>query len=423
MIPAPGKRRRAAAMDWLAKGPFAIAAAALQGSMNYVIVLYLTFAANLTATGEYRTLFSYYSLIALACMVESNKVFIKSVVAGDRESTTAIFANKLVFGTGAFVVLTAIWGAGKLLGRQWLPDVLIVIAAISAVIYPFDLYISNLQAGRRFRRLFLLEFVKYGSALATFVGMVASRRPVTSAVLAQLCVLGVCNISFFLLHSRGWVAFRTIPGRVLALARAPAASQARTFSFANMLPASLENVDKLLVGHVFGLAFLGVYTLAYSTGRFVYNTLKPAMYVYYRKFVDAMPGWPLLRRVALIFTLLGAVNAAAFLAAIEFVPALAAFKAGKWATVILFLGYGIGILNAIYSQAFALNRDSIASQALVATVQSTGVSLVILAVALASPPALAMILLALQYPVRDGLSVLFREQIARRAGRRAATSR
>lgn len=423
MTAMPAGRRRAAAMDWLAKGPFAIAAAALQGSMNYAIVLYLTFAANLTATGEYRTLFSYYSLIALACMVESNKVFIKSVVAGDRDGTTAIFANKLVFGTGTLVVLSAVWGVGRLLGRHWLPDVLVVIAAISAVIYPFDLYISNLQAGRRFRRLFLVESVKYGSAFATFIGMVAGGWSVTSAVLAQLCVLGACNVAFFLLHSRGWVAFGTIPGRIVALIRAPAASQARTFSFANMLPASLENVDKLLVGHVFGLAFLGVYTLAYSTGRFVYNTLKPAMYVYYRRFVDAMPGWPLLRRVALIFTVLGAVNAAVFLVAIEYIPALAAFRAGRWATAILFLGYGIGILNAIYSQAFALNRDSIASQALVATVQSTGVSLVILAVALASPPATALILLALQYPVRDGLSVAFREQIARRAMRRAAATR
>lgn len=411
----PGRGRRAVMMDWLARGPFAIAAAALQGSMNYVIVLYLAFGANLAATGAYRTLFSYYSLIALACMMESNKVFIKSVVAEDREGTTAVFANKLVFGMATFVIISGIYAAGQMLGRGWLSGTLVVIAAISAVIYPFDLYISNLQARRRFRRLFLVEVIKYGGALATFIGLVEAGAGIEHAVFAQLGWIGLCNISFFLLHARGWVRFGEIPRRLGELVRAPAAGQARTFSIANMFPASLEHVDKLLVGHFFGLAFLGVYTLAYSTGRFIYNTLKPAMYVYYRTFVDRMPGWPLLRRVGLIFSLLGLLNAAVFLLLIETVPALAKFQSGRWATVILFLGYGIGIVNAVYSQAFALNKESVASQALIATAQATAVSLVILASALASPPALALILLALQYPVRDGLSVLLRERLAKRA--------
>lgn len=410
-----GVSRRARARDWLARGPFAMAAAALQGSMNYAIVLYLSFGASLAATGAYRTLFSYYSLLALASMFESNKVFLRAAVDGDRDASTAVFANRVVFGFGAFVVVLAAWGLDRAVGGGWVPGVLVAIALISAVVYPFDSYIADLQAGRRFQRLFLVEIVKYGAALGSFVALFAGGAGVANAVLGQLIVLGLCNIGFFFLHSRARVAFRAIPGRWRAMLRSRAAGQARTYSFANMFPASLEHVDKLLVGQVFGLAFLGVYTLAYSTGRFLYNTLKPALYIYYRRFVDRMPGWAMLRRVSAGFTLFGLVCAAAFLAAVELVPEMARFREGRWVTVILFLGYGLGILHAVYSQAFSLNKESVAGHSFKAHALATAASVVLLVAALLSRPTVALVLLALQYPLRDGLSVLLMDRYRRGA--------
>src|SRR5690606_21263964 len=141
-----------------------------------------------------------------------------------------------------------------------------------------------------------------------------------------------------------------------------------TYSIANLVPASLEHIDKLLVGWVFGLEFLGAYALAYTTGRFLYNSLKPALYIYYRRFVDRMPGWRLLRFVGAGFTLFGIVNATIFVLAIIYVPEMHRFEMGAPATVILFLSYGIGIVRAIYGQAFALNKDSDARHTLWAAV-------------------------------------------------------
>jgi uncharacterized membrane protein YqaE (UPF0057 family) len=408
--------RRAGLLDWLARGPFAMAAAALQGSMNYAIVLYLSFGASLAATGAYRTLFSCYSLLALASMFESNKVFLRAVVDDDRDASTAVFANRVVFGFAAFGVVLAAWAVDRVLAGGWVPDALVAIALISAFIYPFDSYIADLQAGRRFQRLFLVETVKYGAALAGFVALFAAGAGVEGAVLGQLAVMGGCNILFFFVHSRKRVAFGAIPGRWWAMLRSPAAGQARTYSFANMFPASLEHVDKLLVGQVFGLTFLGIYTLSYSTGRFLYNTLKPALYIYYRRFVDRMPGWPMLRRVSAAFTVLGLVCAASFLIALEFLPVMARFRDGRWVTVILFLGYGPGILHAIYSQAFALNKESVASHSFKAHALATGASVILLAAALLSPPVMALVLLGLQYPLRDGLSVLLMDRYRRRGG-------
>ena len=64
------------------------------------------------------------------------------------------------------------------------------------------------------------------------------------------------------------------------------------------------------------------------------------------------------------------------------------------------------MLHALYAQAFALNHQSGAGQALKAHLLATMASLILLGCALASPPATALVLLALQYPLRDGLSVL-----------------
>jgi O-antigen/teichoic acid export membrane protein len=397
---------KAAIGHFMRNAPFAIAASSLQGAVNYAIVVYLAYGSSLHATGEYRTLFSCYSLIGLAAMYETNKVFIRSIAADDHEATTALFTNRLVFTVGAFLAVAAAWAIGKAIGSDAIPDSLLWIAAISTVIYPLDSYLSLLQARGRFNLLFLSELVKYGLALVAFIGAMQWGLPVEQAMLAQLGVMALCHIVYFSLVTRTFIDFGLVRRRFVAMLRSNPAQQARLYSFANLVPSSLEHIDKILVGMVFGLEFLGVYTLAYSTGRFLYNTLKPALYIYYRRFVDTMPGWRLLRLVGVGFTLFGIANTVIFLLAIAYIPAMHRFESGAVTTVILFLAYGIGIVRAIYGQAFSLHKDSDARHALWASIQATMLSLVCLTAALLSPPPVALVLLALQYPVRDGLTVV-----------------
>lgn len=399
-------RVRSGIVGWLAKGPFAIIAASLQGGVNYLIILYLSFSRDLSATGEYRTLFSYYSLLALASMPESNKVFIKAVVADDVPSATALFINRLACG---FAVLAAIVVTRLItdqMGHPMVSSTLLGIALLSAIVYPFDLYIALLQAQRRFRMLVLVECIRYGGALACFMSAIASGKSITYAIFVQLGFMGLSMAVFYIIFSRDWLDLALVRKAGFRLVGRPASRQARALSFANFLPSSLDSVDKLAVGKVFGLHVLGVYTLAYSTGRFLYNILKPAMYVYYRRFVDAMPGWPLLRRVSGGFTLFGAVTAVIFLVLVAYVPAMAKFEEGKWTTVILFLSYGVGILSAVYGQAFALNKETNAAHAVLGNAFGTLVALGLMCIALLQSWPIAAVLLALQYPVRDGLSVL-----------------
>lgn len=399
-------RTRRTIGHFVRNAPFAIAASSLQGAVNYIITVYLAYAAGMQATGEYRTLFSCYSLIGLAAMFETNKVFIRSIIANDHEATTALFANRLVFTIAAFLVVAAAYLLGTALGFEGISGSVVAIAALSVIIYPLDSYLSLLQARGRFNLLFASELVKYSLALGAFVAALSWGLPIDQAMIAQLGAMALCHIVYFSLVTRTFVDFGLVRRHFVTMIRSVPAQQARLYSIANLVPSSLEHIDKLLVGMVFGLEFLGVYTLAYSTGRFLYNTLKPALYIYYRRFVDRMPGWRLLRLVGFGFTLFGIANTVIFLLAITYLPAMHRFESGAVATVILFLAYGIGIVRAIYGQAFSLNKDSDARHALWASVQATMLSLVCLAVALLSPPPVALVLLALQYPIRDALTVV-----------------
>lgn len=395
--------------------PFAIAASALPGAVNFVITVYLAYAAGMAETGAYRILYSAYVLIGLAAMLETSKVFIRSIVANDHEATTALFANRLLFTLGAFVLVVLGYAIEKLIGSHLISGAVVAVAALSVIIYPLDSYQSLLQARGRFNLLFASELLKYALAFAAFIAAIELGFSVAQAVIAQLAMIALCHIAYFSLVARTFVDFSLVRSRFGAMVRSDPARQARIYSYATLAPGSLEHVDKFLVGWVFGLEFLGIYTLASTTGRFLYNTLKPALYIYYRRFVDRMPGWRLLRFMGAGFTLFGVANMIIFLLAIAYIPAMHRFESGAVATVILFLSYGIGIVRAIYGQAFTLNKDSDASHALSAAVQATLLSLILLGVALLTPPPVALALLALQYPVRDGLTVLLMNRYRVRA--------
>lgn len=397
--------------------PFAIAASALPGAVNFVITVYLAYAAGMAETGEYRILYSCYVLLGLAAMLETSKVFIRAIVSDDHEATTALFANRLLFTLGAFLLVAAGYGIGQAIGAHAITGSVVAVAALSVIIYPLDSYQSLLQARGRFNLLFLSELIKYALAFAAFVVAVELGFSVTQAMIAQLGTIALCHVAYFSLVTRTFVDFGLVRSRFVHMVRSEPAKQARIYSYATLAPGSLEHVDKFLVGWVFGLEFLGVYTLASTTGRFLYNTLKPALYIYYRRFVDRMPGWRLLRFMGIGFTLFGIGNAVIFLLAIAYIPVMHRFQSGAIATVILFLSYGIGIVRAIYGQAFTLNKDSDASHALSAAVQATMLSLILLGTALLSPPLPALALLALQYPVRDGLTIFLMNRYRVRAHR------
>jgi len=153
-------------------------------------------------------------LLGLAAMMETNKVFIRSIVADDHVATTALFANRLLFTLGAFLLVVVGYFVGQALGIASISGAVVAVAALSVIIYPLDSYQSLLQARGRFNLLFVSELIKYALAFAAFVVAIEVGLSVTQATLAQLCMIALCHIAYFLAGC-GW-ARRMVGDRTLS---------------------------------------------------------------------------------------------------------------------------------------------------------------------------------------------------------------
>lgn len=176
-------------------------------------------------------------------------------------------------------------------------------------------------------------------------------------------------------------------------------------SLANILPGSLEHVDKIVIGAVFGLEALGLYTLGFSTGRFIYNALKPALYVYYARFVEKMPTGKLLWFIMASFTVFGLALTGAFLWGIDNLEFMHKFEGTRVVTAIMFVSYGVAMVDAVYLQAYAINKDTNSKHLLIANTLSSLACLAMFAVASQTTAFAAMVICAMHYPVRHAATI------------------
>ncbi|QJB69698.1 hypothetical protein [Parasphingorhabdus halotolerans] len=349
--------------------------------------------------------FSIFALIGLITIPETGKIFIRALAKDDKPSATALLWSRFVVSVLIFITTSGFFLVSQAFAAPFIPPAVLGITALCVLIYPFDLYLAKWQSQKNFGAYCTAESIKYVGVLGIFIALTAMGHSITISLVAQLGLIAVFHIISFSLFARHAFDFGSIGTNTAALFKVEEAIEARRFSYAGILPASLEHIDKLLVGWVFGLEFLGIYTLAYSTGRTIYNMLKPGFYIYYRQFVDTMPGLSMLRVIGGVFTLVGVICSILFWFLSVSGGAMQKFQPGAAATIILFASYGIAMVRAVYGQAYILNVRSDALHLLKATTLASFASLLLLALALVSSPAWALILLALQYPLRDGLTL------------------
>ena len=396
-------------------GPFAMAASSLPGAVNYVAILYLTYLSSATETGSYRLLFSWFALYGLASVFESNKVFIRSIAEGDKSSTVGLFVTRVIFSGAAFLITLALWAVGHAIHRPIVPGELVWIALIALFFYPANAYQSFYQVKSWFMLFFASELVKYGVALVVLLVMLHLGFPIVQAVLAQFVVMALFHLIFFGFSVGTFLDWQAIASGWKSMLFSPASREAQSLSLANFLPSTLEHVDKMVISAVFGLQTLGIYTLGFSTGRFIYNALKPALYIYYKRFVSRLPTQRLLWMLGIGFSAFGALLSIAFLAAVARIPALAPFRGTQMVTVILFLSYGIGMVDAVYLQAYSINKDTPSGHILVANTLASVACLALFGIAALLTGPVALALFALHYPLRHGLSVGIVSLLSRRA--------
>lgn len=396
---------------FLRTGPLSILASALPGLVNYVIIVFLTYASSAAEAGLYRLIFSVFSLASILTLLETSKVFVRAVARNDAATMATLFIGRLyhTLAVGVVVVLAALaWNAVFPFRTGILTVSHYAIAIGLAIAYGiFDFYAPYLQARQKFETFFAFALVKYTVAFVLFVALIWAGYSVLVATIAQLAAMTLFHVAFFavtVLPRLREARESRSPGSVL---RHPASREAMTLSVANGLPNALEHIDKLCIGAVFGLEALGLYTLGFSTGRFIYNTLKPAIYIYYRQFVEALPPAKVVISVGIAFTVFGVLCAVAYLAAIQWVPLMHRFRGTEIVAVVIFLSYGVAMADAVYAQAYAINKDAKSGHLLVANLVASGICLVLFAIACYLPKEEALTAFAAHYFVRHALTLAF----------------
>jgi O-antigen/teichoic acid export membrane protein len=410
---------RAQLSYFLWNGPPAIFASSLPGAVNFAIILFLVYRGSAADAGQYRLIFSFFSLAGLLTLLETSKVFLRGARAGDRALMTLLFAGRIyasLLALGLAVAIALVF-PGLVFAKSG-PELrgFIIAAAALAVIYAvFDLYAPYLQANLRFARLFWFALAKYSVAFGLFAGLVLAGVSIPAATLAQLAAMTAFHLIYFFVTLRREIDLDRHAHRPTAMLGNTATREAATLSLANLLPSALEHVDKLVIGAVFGLEVLGIYTLGFSTGRFIYNTLKPAIYIYYRRFVERLPPLRLIVAVGIGFSIFGIVLAGAFLFLVATLPLLAKFRGTETVAVVIFLSYGLAMADAVFAQAYAINPDTQSAHLFFANTAASLACLALFVIAALLPQHLALPLFAAHYALRHGLTLLILAVLRRRA--------
>ena len=415
-------RWRAPLGYFVRNGPFAIVSSSLPGLINYVVVVYLTYRSGLEAAGEYRLLFSFFAICGLFTLNEAAKVYVRANRFGRPDQMAALVLASAQVTLLARLLLVAGYGVLAALDVPWLPPIILVIAGASLFYYPAELYKAHLQSEQRFATLFAATLAKWSTVLLVFVATFELTRSVMWSLALQLSAMALINFLIFCHISGRHLAFDRSLLNPLVNARRPENKESAWLSF-GLLPGLVEQVDKLLVGWIFGLEALGLYTLGFSSGRLLFNALKPSLYIYYRHFVDRMPPARLLRTAFLLFTLLGAMLAAGYVGAIQLFPVLAPFRGTEWIAAVLFLSYGVAIVDGVYSQAYALNKDTDSRHVFWGATLSSLPCFLLFAVAAQMPAEPGLVLFACFYPLRHGVAVALLRWQRRRQQQRAARPR
>lgn len=380
-------------------GPFAMAASSLPGVVNYGILLYLAYASSVHDAGVYRLMIAYFTLLGLAVLLESAKLIIRASAAGDTAALGRLLVARMTFSMLAFIVIATAHGGAGLIGIKIMPADLVWLAAIAFFYYPADMYRSVLQAERRFLTLFITDAVKYGFAFAGFVAAMWSGTSIGMATFAYLLALTV----FQLVSAAWWLRGKIKLPPLRSLWNAVYSreiNEAFGLSVANLLPNSLADVDKMIVGHVFGLHVLGIYSIGFSTGRFIYNSLKPSLCIYYTHFVERLPSRAALAGIFFVFSMFGVAMSAMTMFAVRTIPQFERLQSSEAVSIVMFMFYGIAMADAVYVQAYMINRHTRSWHVMVANLVGSVPCVVLFGVATYFPPPVALVLFAAHFGVR-----------------------
>ena len=390
---------------YVVNAPWSVASNALPGFANYAMILFLAAYVGAEAVGEMRLVLSYFALFALPTLTESPKLLVRAAVEEDAALMARLVLSRFLTGLAGGLLVVAL--VVPLFTGEGPSATLALIAVLASVHFTGDAYISINQAHGRFRRNFLLNLAKNGGSLVLFFTLVLSGGGIETAVLAYLAAITAFNAITSLLALRAEGVLRELPSAPAALWRDRTVNEARYLSLGAAVPYSLEHIDKLILGHLFSLELLGIYTIGVSTGRLVYNVVKPSIFVFYREFAKRIPTRRRIIQLLWSGTGFGLVLWTMLWLLTKVASIDGEFAQSVWIALVIFASYGIAIANTVYAQAITVNADATSRHVFAGNLIAGAACLALFGVAVLIGGTAGLYVFAMFFPLRHLTGLLY----------------
>ncbi len=384
--------------------PYSMMGNALPGIVNYVVILYL-FAFNTAEdAGVFRIMTAVLGMFGVLSLFEMGTVYVQKVVARDTLAMIALFTARVVItlaGTLVFVLIHfAVFRDPSAISYFGL------LGVFAALKFPGNLFVSVNQALKRFRTSFWINLAAYGGGFAAFVLAIRTTGDIEFAtyIFVGLSSLVGFVAFFWVIREFGFVANF---GTAIRQFRLHDLRDAVMASLSQLVPHSLLHVDKLILAQITGPAFVGLYSLGFSTGRLILNLIKPGYYIFFSRFVEKLPTVRSLMLVIAFGTMSGlGIAAALYVAVFPLKLTPMPWEAFGVAMVIL-PSYGLALANSIYTHAVILNRHADTMHVLKANIWAALAVAGLFALLPQVSPVMAIMIAAGWFPLRHLISFLY----------------
>lgn len=377
--------------------PWALVASLSTGLSNYLILLLLSGAYGLAASGQFRLYLSIILILRIFSLTETGKIAVKYLVLGERGVVMPLLLNRMRWSflgvVAGFVTAAIFYSRGSDL---WIP--IMIGSALLPLTYPSDIYGQINQARRQFRANAIYSATKNGAlVLLAVIAASSTKFAVVPFLVAYSVLLTAFNVYFLTRHAETFE---------------PPSANADTYvreglhlSGGGLFPVALEHADKFLIGYFFGLEALGIYTIGVSTGQLLVRFVKPLLTIFFPILVNHLPTTKILVGTLVVLTAVGLAGAIP----LDFYFTIvlgSTYLAGYPLAVIVLSGLGFHATGVIIQYSSIYHKHSRVVIPNITNITTTLIVVCCLLLAVFHERNIALLLCAASYPLRDLLNIV-----------------
>ena len=391
----------------LKNAPWALIGSLSAAVANYIILILLSKAYGIAASGEFRLLLSIFGMLSLLTLMDTGKVAIKYLVQGESGVIRPLFVQRVLFGLSGSLLGVLITIYYKMDDNPlWIT--LAIMALLVPIVRPMGLLFQINQSKKLFKKNALIRIAIYGTIVCTCL-------IVTQLEIDRIVFFSSFFITLAVFHGFLFMRYHEVHERSHPNAQ-QMKRESRRLSYSGAFPIVLEHADKFLVSYFLGIEALGIYVIGVSTGRLLERFIKPSLSIYFPHLVNHRLDF---RLIALGFLLLSIFAIFAYFGVnFYFVEILGTeYKDSAPIALVIIAGLGFSFIGIIVYYSAIYHRDSDISVPVVANIGTTVFIVTYLTLAILYGGRYALMLCAASYPLRDFVQMIFVKAMERRNAR------